>query len=96
MTHQELLSAVRVLGLGERATLAEIKDRYRTLVKRHHPDSGGAEEAADIYRIIEANKRIMEYVSSYRYGFSEQEYLVQDPEERLRRRFTTDPLWEKG
>jgi hypothetical protein len=96
MTHRELLSAVRVLGLGERATLAEIKDRYRTLVKRHHPDCGGSEDAGDIYRIIEANKLVMEYVASYRYGFSEQEYLVQDPEERLRRRFTTDPLWEKG
>jgi hypothetical protein len=38
----------------------------------------------------------MEYVASYRYDFSEREYLEQDPEERLRRRFMTDPMWGKG
>ena len=39
---------------------------------------------------------ILEYVESYRYCFSEQEYLEQDPEERLRRQFVEDPLWNKG
>jgi hypothetical protein len=46
--------------------------------------------------VIEANRVILEYVESYRYCFSEQEYLEQDPEERLRRRFMEDPLWNKG
>ncbi len=95
MTYNELQAALRTLGLGERATLAEIKSRYRELVKRHHPDAGNAEGAEQIYRVIEANKRIMEYVASYRYGFSEKEYLEQDPEERLRRRFKADPVWGK-
>jgi cysteine sulfinate desulfinase/cysteine desulfurase-like protein len=30
------------------------------------------------------------------YCFSEEEYLEQDPEERLRRQFMGDPLWNKG
>jgi hypothetical protein len=95
MTYKKLRSAIRTFGLGDRATLVEIKARYRELAKRHHPDAGDGENAEEIYRVIEANKLIMEYVASYRYGFSEQEYLEQDPEERLRRRFMTDPLWGK-
>jgi len=94
MTHDDLQAAVRVLGLGERATLAEIKARFRKLVKRHHPDCGEEKDADRIYLVIEAHKRIMEYVASYRYGFSEREYLEQDPEERLRRQFGGDPMWK--
>ncbi len=96
MTYEELKAALRVFGLGERATLQEIKARYRELAKRHHPDGGISEDTEAIYRVIEANRVILEYVESYRYCFSEQEYPEQDPEERLRRRFMTDPLWGKG
>jgi len=96
MTHEKLRSAVRILGFGDRATLAEIKARYRELVKQHHPDAGISENAEYIYQVIAANKLVMEYVASYRYDFSEREYLEQDPEERLRRRFMTDPMWGKG
>ena len=96
MTHEELKTALRVLGLGERATLQEIKTRYRELAKRHHPDRGNGVSSEEIYRVNEANRVILEYVESYSYCFSEREYLEQDPEERLRRRFMTDPMWEKG
>jgi len=96
MTHEKLRSAIRVFGLGERATLEEIKARYRELAKRHHPDGGGSEDAGEIYRVIEANRVIMEYVASYRYCFSDLEYLDQYPEERLRRQFMTDPVWGRG
>lgn len=96
MTHEKLRSAIRIFGLGERATLEEIKARYRELAKRHHPDGGVSDDAGEIYRVIEANRVIMEYVDSYRYCFSEREYLDQYPEERLRRQFMADPLWGRG
>ncbi len=96
MTNERLRSAIRIFGLGERATLEEIKTRYRELAKRHHPDGGATEDTEAIYRVIEANRVILEYVESYRYRFSEEEYLDQDPEERLRRQFMGDPLWNKG
>jgi hypothetical protein len=96
MTYEKLRAAIRTFGLGERATLDEIKTRYRELVKRHHPDGGIREDAEAIYHVIEANRVILEYVGSYRYCFSEKEYLEQDPEERLRRQFVEDPLWNKG
>jgi hypothetical protein len=95
MRHDDLQAALRVFGLGERATLKEIKGRYRELARQHHPDGGNGEDTEEIYRVIEANRVIMDYVESYRFCFSEREYLEQDPEERLRRRFVDDPLWGK-
>jgi DnaJ-class molecular chaperone len=37
MTFTEQEAARQILGLGERATLGEIKSRHKALVKRHHP-----------------------------------------------------------
>src|SRR5512143_397235 len=96
MGYDELKAALRVFGLGERATLKENKARYRELARGHHPDGGNGGDVEKIYRLIEANRVIMEYVESYRFCFSELEYLEQDPEERLRRRFMADPLWGRG
>ncbi len=64
MTHDELKAALRVLGLGERATLHEIKARYRELAKRHHPDRWNATGSEEIYHVIEARRVILEYVES--------------------------------
>ncbi len=95
MTHDELKAALRVLGLGERATLHEIKARYRELAMRHHPGGNNGGNPEEIYRVIEANRVILDFVESYSYCFSEQEYLAQYLEERLRRQFMGDPVWGK-
>lgn len=39
--------ALETLGLGEAATGAEIKARYKELVKRHHPDSNGGDRGSE-------------------------------------------------
>lgn len=44
--------AFAVLGLPANATPQQIKRRYRTLAKRHHPDRGGDRE--QMQRIIAA------------------------------------------
>lgn len=36
--------AREVLGLGPRATALEVRQRYRELARRHHPDAGGDPE----------------------------------------------------
>ena len=41
---QDLEGHYRFLGLGKKATEAEIKERYRILAFRYHPDKGGDEE----------------------------------------------------
>ena len=39
--HKEL----KLFGLESSATLQDVKKRYRTLAKQHHPDTGGDAEA---------------------------------------------------
>ncbi|MGQ0664574.1 MAG: J domain-containing protein [Pseudomonadota bacterium] len=39
--------ALAVLDLRADATMAQIKARYRELVKRHHPDANGGDKAAE-------------------------------------------------
>ena len=43
MYFADLQEALKVLGLGERATIREIKAHHRALVKRHHPDTGNGD-----------------------------------------------------
>ncbi len=38
---EEIDEARRLFGLGEAATLKEIKQVYRKMAFRHHPDRGG-------------------------------------------------------
>ena len=85
--------SLRVLGLGERATLKEIKARHRQLAKRHHPDTGNVDDQETIRKVNAAYRVLSDYVASYRYSFSEKEFYEQNPDERLRQQFMADPLW---
>jgi DnaJ-domain-containing protein 1 len=49
--------ALTVLGLPANATQQQIKRRYRTLAKKHHPDRGGDRE--QMQRIIAAYELLM-------------------------------------
>ena len=93
MTYRELRSAIAVLGLGERASLKEIKSRHRELVKKHHPDAGPVDDPEQIRQVNAAYKVLVDYLADYRFSFDEEEFYEQNPEERLRRQFMEDPLW---
>lgn len=95
MTYLELRAAAAVLGLGERATLKEMKCRHRELAKEHHPDAG-AGDGETMRRVNEAYRVLLEYVSEYRFSFEEEEFYEQNPEERLRVQFMDGPLWGSG
>lgn len=97
MRYQELRKALGILGLGERATLTEIKFRYRQLAKQQHPDAqSAAVDPEAIQQLNAAYALLCEYCEGYHYCFSREEFLEQNPEERLRRQFATDPLWGNG
>ena len=51
-------AALRVLGLEANASLAEIKQAHRKLVKQHHPDLGGSAEA--FRRVNEAYQSLVQ------------------------------------
>ena len=93
MTYQELKAALEIFGITERATIEQIKLRHRELVKLHHPDQNDAIDPELIRKINLAYEILTAYCAGYRYCFSEEEYLEQNPAERLRRQFSTDPLW---
>lgn len=93
MTYAELNAALSVLDLPQRATLDEIKKRHRQLVKQHHPDTGSDSEPEAIRRINAAYALLRDYCADYRYDFSRDEFLRQNPEERLRQQFAWDPVW---
>lgn len=95
MTYADFQEALRVLGLGKRATLKEIKARHRELVKRHHPDTGNAYDPEMIRQVNAAYRMLFDYVSAYRFSFAEEEFYEQNPEELIRIQFADDPLWGK-
>lgn len=95
MTYADLQKSLRVLGLGDRSSLREIKTRHRELVKRHHPDSGNASDPEMIWKVNAAARMVLDYVSAYRFSFAEEEFYEQNPEERIWMQFADDPLWGK-
>lgn len=96
MTYAESQESLRILGLGQRCSLREIKARHRDLVKRHHPDTGNANDNETIHRINAAYKTVLDYVTEYRFSFAEAEFYDQNPDERLRQQFMETPMWGKG
>lgn len=96
MTYADLKDALVVLGLGERATLKDIKARHRELVKRHHPDAGNSGDPDAIREVNAAHRVLQDYIAEYRFSFAEEEFYEQNPEERIRQQFMNDPLWGKG
>ena len=95
MKYSDLQEAIRVLGVGERASLSEIKARHKVLVKRYHPDAGNDSDQEMIRNVNSAYRMVIDYVSEYRFSFAEQEFYDQNPEERIWRQFADDPLWSK-
>jgi len=94
MTYQELMDALHLFGLHENdlLTIRRIKERHRALVKQFHPDHG-ASDPEMIRRLNEAHRLLMDYLQSYRFSFSQEEFYRQNPEEHLKRQFSWDPVW---
>jgi DnaJ-class molecular chaperone len=96
MTFEELDRARRLFGLGDRATLKEIKARHRDLVRRHHPDSQARSDDPMIRQVNAAYAVLTAYCRDYAFSFAREEFFEQEPEERLRYQFSQDPVWSGG
>ena len=87
----EIEEARKLLGLGEAATLKEIKTAYRTLAHRHHPDKHssvvGEESTETMKRLNWAYKLLMDYCNEYKYSFKEEDIARTYPHDEYLRTF---------
>jgi len=96
----EIKAAADLLGLGEKATLSEIKKAYRRLSKKHHPDvkksSKQKAEKIAMHELTEAYQKLLHYCADYSFP------LIPGVDEELEgedwwfERFGQDHLWGKG
>lgn len=84
MNFNEIDEARRLLGLGETATLEEIKTAYRRLAHHHHPDKNSStnEKSNEVMKKLNwAYKVLMDYCNRYRYSFRQEDVAKVYPEE---------------
>jgi hypothetical protein len=95
MTHDELKEALYLFGFHENDLLSikRIKQRHRTLVRKIHPDLHANVDPERIRKLNEAAKIIMDYLQSYRFSFTAEEFYRQIPEEHMRLQYSWDPIW---
>jgi len=77
MNFKEIDEARKILGLGESATLQEIKDAYRKLVLKYHPDRSKSTDKrhdTEMFRkITAAYDIVMAYCMNYQYSFKKED-----------------------
>ena len=86
----DINEARKLLGLGEAATLKEIKSAYRRMAFRHHPDkhtSGSSEDEAFMKRLNWAYKLLTEYCRDYKYAFREEDVARTYPHDEYLRKY---------
>ncbi|MCD6407928.1 DnaJ domain-containing protein [bacterium] len=92
--------ARELLKLPERATLKEIKDAYRTLSLKYHPDRVKGKKNKEKYsrifnEITEAYNLLLSYCRNYPFSFKEKDVkkVIIDDKELIER--FHDDWWEK-
>lgn len=74
---EDIDNARKTLGLDETATLAEIREVYRKLALKYHPDKCKGEKKKECEKMFKeinsANEILMAYCAGYRYSFREKD-----------------------
>jgi hypothetical protein len=85
----EIDQARRLLGLGERASIEEIKIAYRQMCKRWHPDSlrDNLGSSTKMREINAAYRLLLDYCENYRCSFLPDKVESLDPEKWWYQRF---------
>ena len=83
--------ARQLLGLGETATLKEIKEAYKRAANRYHPDKcqdGDKPECEEMMKKInQAYQLLTRYCAQYRYSFREEDVRATYPYEEYLRKY---------
>ena len=92
---EELDEARKLIGIGQRASIKEIKSAFRSISLKYHPDT--CKKKSDVCekmmrKLNKAYKIILSYCDAYEYSFSREDFENANPEYILRERFKDDWL----
>ncbi|MBA3026887.1 MAG: J domain-containing protein [Sulfurimonas sp.] len=72
---EKIMKAKSLLGLREKSSLKEIKNKYKNLMKKWHPDKhkDDVQKATQMSMLInEAYEIILDYCNNYEFSFDEE------------------------
>ncbi len=101
LNSEEIYKAAKILKIPERATMREIREQYRKLARKWHPDNCKDEREVcenKIKEIVRAYRLVMDYCRNYQYSFKKDEIIQSLPSKNRYReewikQFGNDPLW---
>jgi preprotein translocase subunit Sec63 len=95
---EQLQAAAKILDLGDRCSLNEVRQQYRRLAKKLHPDTRTdmVEDSEGMQELTEAYQLLLDYCSRYPVPLEPDGNEPMDAEEWWMDRFGVDPLWGPG
>lgn len=98
--YDEITRARKTLNINESESLKNIKEKFKNLIKKYHPDVCKKDKESckqKSIEIIKAYEIIMNYCNNYKFSFNKEEvnkYL--SPKETWKERFGNDPIWSNS
>ncbi len=98
-TATAVMKAAEILGVTDRASLNEIRGRYRNLMKESHPDVADSDVSSSHRTAVELNRAyelLVGYCMNYRFTFRLEEIregMEKTPAEYWMERYGDDPIW---
>jgi preprotein translocase subunit Sec63 len=99
ITAKSVMEAAEILGIGERASLSEIRFRYHERIRQWHPDVSQKDPAVShemTIRVMEAYNLLVDYGMNHTFSFRLNDLerdLEQNPADYWMERFGDDPIW---
>ncbi len=85
--------ALRLLEVEDVISIKIVKEKYRELQKRYHPDVSKESNLNKLNEINEAYKYLINFLENFKFSINELKSHINE-EEKLRRRFSND--WLSG
>ena len=85
LTYKNVNRARKILNLGKRATMSDIRTAYKKLSLKYHPDRCGDDEKEEceekFKKISRAYKLIMDYCDLHKFSFAGEKVKQVSPDE---------------
>jgi len=96
-TIEGIKNALEILELSDRASLKQIDDNFKKLIKRWHPDKCRKKSKIcheKTRQLIESHELLVEYCKNYIISFTDEEINKElSAEELWEKQFGDDSLW---